>query len=152
MVEQKHSPAGNSTTTIFGAIGTVEESVETYSISTVTAETIHDLPAGSALLVVTRGSNVGARYLLNAQETTVGRSTSSDIFLDDVTVSRKHAIFYALPDRGGYGLRDSGSLNGSYVNRECVDDCVLKTGDEVQIGKYRMIYYDSPQKHSGEAD
>lgn len=151
MVEQMYSPEGNYTTTIFGAIGAIEESIETNNISAVTADTIHELPAGSAILVVTRGPNVGARYLLNTTQTSVGRSTSADIFLDDVTVSRKHAVFYALPDQSGYGVRDSGSLNGTYVNREHNDDCVLKTGDEVQIGKYRMIYYASPQNQNSEA-
>lgn len=152
MVEQLHSPEGISTTTILGAVGSIEEVVENHDISAVTVETIHELPAGSALLVVTRGPNVGARYLLKAELTTVGRSTSADIFLDDVTVSRKHAVFYALPDYLGHGVRDSGSLNGTYVNREHNDDCILKTGDEVQIGKYRMIYYASPQNYSSEAN
>ena len=74
---------------------------------------------------------------------TVGRHPHADIFLDDVTVSRKHAVFMSLAD-GGYGVRDSGSLNGTYVNHTRVEQVVLRAGDEVQIGKYRMTYHPGP--------
>ena len=74
----------------------------------------------------------------------MGRHPRADIFLDDVTVSRKHAVFSSLPD-GGYGVRDSGSLNGTYVNRTRVEQVALRSGDEVQIGKYRMTYHPGPQ-------
>ncbi|WP_026461059.1 FHA domain-containing protein [Schaalia suimastitidis] len=100
------------------------------------------LPAGSALLIVLRGPNTGARFLLDTQTTNAGRSPKSDIFLDDVTVSRKHCQF--LPHEGRHMVRDSGSLNGTYVNRERVDSYVLSAGDEVQIGKYRLTYHPSP--------
>jgi pSer/pThr/pTyr-binding forkhead associated (FHA) protein len=101
------------------------------------------LPEGSALLVVQRGPNAGARFLLDADRTTVGRQPSSDIFLDDVTVSRKHAEF--LRDGDLFRVRDVGSLNGTYVNRDRVDDVSLAAGDEVQIGKYRLTYH--PYRH-----
>ncbi|MDR2379579.1 MAG: FHA domain-containing protein [Bifidobacteriaceae bacterium] len=103
---------------------------------------IEALPATSALLVVLRGPNAGSRFLLDADSTTAGRSTKSDIFLDDVTVSRRHATF----ERSGtsFTVRDLGSLNGTYVNRERVDDAVLKAADEVQIGKYRLTFHPSP--------
>ena len=78
---------------------------------------------------------------MNAEKVTVGRKPKCDIFLDDVTVSRKHANF--VREEGGYVVRDAGSLNGTYVNRERVDSIQLKTGDSVQIGKYRMVYYAS---------
>ena len=81
--------------------------------------------------------------MLDASETTVGRHPRADIFLDDVTVSRKHAIFLALPE-GGFAVRDSGSLNGTYVNRQRVEQAALRRGDEVQIGKYRMTYHPGP--------
>ena len=74
----------------------------------------------------------------------MGRHPRADIFLDDVTVSRKHAVFSSLPD-GGYGVRDSGSLNVTYVNRTRVEQVALRSGDEVQIGKYRMTYHPGPQ-------
>lgn len=102
---------------------------------------IDSLPAGSALLIVQSGPNSGARFLLDSEETTAGRHVRADIFLDDVTVSRKHAIF--LRDGNTFRVRDSGSLNGTYVNRERIDDVVLATGDEVQIGKFRLTFYGS---------
>jgi len=74
---------------------------------------------------------------------TVGRHQNSDIFLDDISVSRKHATFNKTPD--GTLLKDSGSLNGTYVNRDLVDECLLRHGDEVQIGKFRLVYFSSPQ-------
>ena len=107
-------------------------------------EAVEALPAGSALLIVQRGPNTGARFLLDREVTTAGRSPSSDIFLDDVTVSRKHCQFLAKD--GVHLVRDSGALNGTYVNRERVDQAILSAGDEVQIGKYRMTYQPSPKK------
>ncbi|WP_425336575.1 FHA domain-containing protein [Streptomyces profundus] len=98
------------------------------------------LPAGSALLVVRRGPNSGSRFLLDSDVTTAGRHPQSDIFLDDVTVSRRHVEFRRSPD-GGFTVSDVGSLNGTYVNREQIDALVLANGDEVQIGKYRMVYF-----------
>jgi pSer/pThr/pTyr-binding forkhead associated (FHA) protein len=109
-------------------------------------EAIDALPAGSALLVVRRGPNAGSRFLLDAERTSAGRHQTSDIFLDDVTVSRKHAEFLRAPDPQagpGFRVRDVGSLNGTYVNRERIDDVVLAAGDEVQIGKYRMVFHPS---------
>ncbi|WP_432564501.1 FHA domain-containing protein [Kineococcus sp. SYSU DK003] len=111
-------------------------------------EAIDALPAGSALLVVRRGPNAGSRFLLDAERTSAGRHQTSDIFLDDVTVSRKHAEFLRAPDPAsgpGFRVRDVGSLNGTYVNRERIDDALLKAGDEVQIGKYRLEYHPSPR-------
>jgi pSer/pThr/pTyr-binding forkhead associated (FHA) protein len=96
------------------------------------------LAGGSALLVVKQGPSSGARFLLDADTTTAGRHPDSDIFLDDITVSRKHAEFRRVAD--GFAVHDVGSLNGTYVNRKRVDDVVLVAGDEVQIGKYRLVY------------
>jgi pSer/pThr/pTyr-binding forkhead associated (FHA) protein len=101
--------------------------------------TIGALRPGTALLIVQRGPNAGARFLLDDDQVTAGRHPDSDIFLDDVTVSRKHATF--AREGKGYVVRDSGSLNGTYVNRERIDEVVLSTGDEVQIGKFRLVYY-----------
>ncbi|MHC0432847.1 FHA domain-containing protein [Streptomyces sp. O3] len=100
------------------------------------------LPFGSALLVVRRGPNSGSRFLLDGDLTTAGRHPQSDIFLDDVTVSRRHVEFRRGAD-GAFTAADVGSLNGTYVNREPVDSVVLANGDEVQIGKYRLVFYAS---------
>ena len=109
---------------------------------------IEALPEGSALLVVQRGPNSGARFLLDADKTTAGRRPDSDIFLDDVTVSRKHAEFLRRPG-GVFVVRDVGSLNGTYVQRDRIDEAVLRDGDEVQIGKYRMVFHPSPRGGGG---
>ncbi|MDP9497659.1 MAG: zinc-ribbon and FHA domain-containing protein [Actinomycetota bacterium] len=95
-------------------------------------------PAGTALLVVKRGPNAGSRFLLDADVTTAGRHPESDIFLDDVTVSRRHAEF--VRQGGQFLVRDVGSLNGTYLDRERIDSAVLAGGDEVQIGKYRLVF------------
>ncbi|MCD9145315.1 FHA domain-containing protein [Streptomyces albireticuli] len=100
------------------------------------------LPLGSALLVVRRGPNSGSRFLLDGDLTTAGRHPQSDIFLDDVTVSRRHVEFRRGQD-GGFTVADVGSLNGTYVNRERIDSVALQNGDEVQIGKYRLVFYGS---------
>ncbi|WP_079168663.1 FHA domain-containing protein [Streptomyces colonosanans] len=100
------------------------------------------LPLGSALLVVRRGPNSGSRFLLDSDLTTAGRHPQSDIFLDDVTVSRRHVEFRRGPD-GTFTVADVGSLNGTYVNRERIDEVALNNGDEVQIGKYRLVFYAS---------
>lgn len=136
MVEQDPSA-----TAVIAQVNLEEPHLSQVSLRPEVKEAIEALPAGSALLVVQRGANSGARFLLDSSRTTAGRHPSSDIFLDDVTVSRKHAEFFSLEDGSGYGVRDTGSLNGTYVNRERVEKCVLHAGDEVQIGKYRMIYY-----------
>ena len=97
------------------------------------------LPTGSALLVVKRGPNAGSRFLLDQEVTTAGRHPESDIFLDDVTVSRRHAEFRQLGD-GSFTVGDVGSLNGTYLNRERIDSAELSGGDEVQIGKFRLLF------------
>jgi hypothetical protein len=99
------------------------------------------LPEGSALLLVMRGPNAGSMFRLDGELTTAGRHPDSDIFLDDVTVSRRHAEFY----RQGafFTVRDVGSLNGTYVNRERIEEAQLTGGDEVQIGKFRLLFLTS---------
>ncbi|NLE71599.1 MAG: FHA domain-containing protein [Actinomycetales bacterium] len=107
------------------------------------------LPPTSALLVVQRGPSAGARFLLDADRTVAGRSPDADIFLDDVTVSRKHVEFVREGDE--FVVRDVGSLNGTYVNRDRIERAVLKAGDEVQIGKFRMTFHPSPARSGGDA-
>src|SRR5690349_15518540 len=101
------------------------------------------LPPGMALLAVRRGPNAGARFLLDHDVTTSGRHPDSDIFLDDVTVSRRHAEFHR--EGGIFTVRDVGSLNGTYVNRERVESATLSNGDEVQIGKFRLVFIAGPR-------
>ena len=99
---------------------------------------LESLPEGSALLVVRRGPNAGSRFVLDVDLVTAGRHPDSDIFLDDVTVSRDHAI---LVRRGSdYYLDDCGSLNGTYVNRRRIESHRLVDGDELQVGKYKLAY------------
>ncbi|MEE2061853.1 glycogen accumulation regulator GarA [Rhodococcus artemisiae] len=108
---------------------------------------VEGLPAGAALLVVKRGPNAGSRFLLDQPTTSAGRHPDSDIFLDDVTVSRRHAEF--RQDDGEFQVVDVGSLNGTYVNREPVDSAVLANGDEVQIGKFRLVFLTGPRGTQG---
>ncbi len=135
-------PLGAETTHLGGvaprAAGEDEAATEA-GVSGEQQRAVDALPQGAALLLVQSGANAGARFLLDAPTTTVGRHPGSDIFLDDVTVSRRHAEF--ARDRGGFAVRDAGSLNGTYVNRERVDTHQLAAGDEVQIGKYRLTYH-----------
>ncbi|MEY2569339.1 MAG: hypothetical protein QOE35_3868 [Actinomycetota bacterium] len=97
------------------------------------------LPEGVGMLVVKRGPNAGSKFMLDADITRAGRHPESDIFLDDITVSRRHAEFQRQ-DGGGYVVRDVGSLNGTYLNRERIDEERLANGDEVQIGKFKLVF------------
>lgn len=114
------------------------------SLSPEAQAAVDALPAGSALLVVRRGPNSGSRFLLDSEVTTAGRHPESDIFLDDVTVSRRHVEFRRRAE-GGFSVADVGSLNGTYVNRERIDSLLLTNGDEVQIGKYRLVFFAGQQ-------
>jgi pSer/pThr/pTyr-binding forkhead associated (FHA) protein len=98
-----------------------------------------ELEAGQALLVVQRGPNAGSKFLIDKDVTTTGRHPESDIFLDDVTVSRRHAEFRRKDGR--FFIHDVGSLNGTYVNRQRVEETELATGDELQIGKFKLTFY-----------
>ena len=104
-------------------------------------EAIAALPSGSALLIVRRGPNSGARFLLDTDVTTVGRHPDADIFLDDVTVSRRHAEF--LRHRTAFEVKDLSSLNGTYFDGVRIETALLSDGAEVQIGKYRLTFYAS---------
>ncbi|WP_104106410.1 FHA domain-containing protein [Nocardioides sp. 616] len=112
------------------------------ALSAVDAAAVDALPTGSALLVVQRGPGAGSRFLLDTDLVSAGRHPDSEIFLDDVTVSRRHAEFRRNPE-GGFTVSDVGSLNGTYVNRDRIDSVELTDGDEVQIGKYRLVYFTS---------
>ena len=103
------------------------------------AAAVDALPSGSALLVVQRGPGAGNRFLLDQDVVTAGRHPESEIFLDDITVSRRHVEFRRTAE--GFTVSDVGSLNGTYVNRDRIDQTTLQNGDEVQIGKFRLVYF-----------
>ncbi|AYX81870.1 MULTISPECIES: oxoglutarate dehydrogenase inhibitor Odhl [Corynebacterium] len=128
--------ASVETTSVFRA--DLLKEMESGSNTDSTVSGVEGLPAGSALLVVKRGPNAGSRFLLDQAVTTAGRHPDSDIFLDDVTVSRRHAEFRKNGD--SYEVVDVGSLNGTYVNREPKNSAVLANGDEVQVGKFRLVF------------
>lgn len=110
-------------------------------VSTDEHEAVSALPSGSALLVVRRGPNIGARFLLDSDVTVAGRHPDAGIFLDDVTVSRRHAEFVR---RGtSFVVRDLGSLNGTYFDGTRIDEARLSDGAEVQVGKFRLTFYAS---------
>jgi pSer/pThr/pTyr-binding forkhead associated (FHA) protein len=102
---------------------------------------IEALPSGNALLIVKRGPNAGARFLLDQDVTTVGRHPNADIFLDDVTVSRRHAEF--LRQGAQFSVRDLASLNGTYFDGQRIDEIQVSDGSEVQIGKFRLTFFAS---------
>jgi hypothetical protein len=124
----------------------VKDEGGTETTQTFTADDADDTPAealdsivqGPALVVRSGGGRSGEMFPLDG-ETTVGRSPECGIFLDDVTVSRKHAI---LRERDGdFSIEDQGSLNGTFVNRKRVESAQLEDGDELQVGKYRLTYF-----------
>ena len=124
------------------SIPSVGEEGETTELTPDEEAAVRSLPQGSALLIVRRGPGVGARFLLDSAESEAGRLPKCDIFLDDITVSRHHVKF--LRGDGEIVVEDMGSLNGTYINRRLIDSrVVLRPGDEVQIGKFRMIFFAS---------
>ena len=131
------------TTSVFRADFLSEMDTQSSQTAEAPVSGVEGLPAGSALLVVKRGPNAGSRFLLDQPTTSAGRHPDSDIFLDDVTVSRRHAEFRQDDDE--FQVVDVGSLNGTYVNREPVDSAVLANGDEVQIGKFRLVFLTGPK-------
>lgn len=134
---------GPSTTARLDAVGVpVAEPQVGLGLVPEEAAAVDALPPGSALLIASSGPNSGARFLLDAETTSAGRDTHSEIFLDDVTVSRRHAEFRRGAN-GAFEVRDVGSLNGTYVNRNRIESVELRAGDEVLIGKYRLTYHPS---------
>jgi pSer/pThr/pTyr-binding forkhead associated (FHA) protein len=99
---------------------------------------VEALPPGSGLLVVKRGPNAGSQFRLDSAVSTIGRHPASDIYLDDITVSRRHAEIRR--ENGVFQVVDLGSLNSTYLNREAVDSAVLTDGDEIQVGNFRLVF------------
>ncbi|QNN52695.1 FHA domain-containing protein [Nocardioides mesophilus] len=135
------SPSESTATITFGGPAKEAEHREERALNDADAAAVDALPTGSALLVVQRGPSAGSRFLLDTDVVSAGRHPDSEIFLDDVTVSRRHAEFRR--SESGYTVADVGSLNGTYVNRDRIDEVELQGGDEVQIGKYRLVYFAS---------
>jgi hypothetical protein len=124
-----HAP--DDTTLTLAAVESAEEADDL-------ARWLDDLPDGVGLLVVRHGPAEGSSFRLDQEQVDVGRHPDSDIFLDDITVSRRHVVLTRT--EGTYELRDAGSLNGTYVNRERVDDALLRHGDEIQVGRFRLTF------------
>ena len=141
---EAESPSETTATVTFGAPAKDAEHREERPLNEADAAAVDALPPGRALLVVQRGPSAGSRFLLDTDVVSAGRHPDSEIFLDDVTVSRRHAEFRRTDE--GYHVADVGSLNGTYVNRDRIDDVALQGGDEVQIGKYRLVFFAS---HAG---
>jgi FHA domain/zinc-ribbon domain len=120
------------------ATGTLDDPITPTGSLTVDTGTIKAVAPGSAMLLGRGGPADGTSFLLDADLTTIGRSDDSRVMLDDVTVSRRHAVLSR--SENGWLLHDSGSLNGTYVNGALIDQTILQGGDEVQIGKYRFIF------------
>jgi pSer/pThr/pTyr-binding forkhead associated (FHA) protein len=110
-------------------------------------EAIGALPSGAALLLVRRGPGVGSRFLLDTDVSVVGRHPNCEIFLDDVTVSRRHAQF--VRSASGFEMKDLGSLNGTFVGGERHDRVALHDGDEVLVGKFHLTFFSSPADLAG---
>lgn len=115
--------------------------VDANSLSDEEQQAVDALPSGNSLLIVRRGPNKGARFLLDADLVTIGRHPNADIFLDDVTVSRRHSEI----SRSGseFSIKDLTSLNGTYFEGKRVESAELFNGAEVQVGKYHFTYYSS---------
>jgi pSer/pThr/pTyr-binding forkhead associated (FHA) protein len=124
--------AGGSDTTItFLADGLDSELDEEIHVSP------EELEGGRGVLIVKRGPNAGSKFFLDTDATQIGRHPDSEIFLDDITVSRRHA---EIRRDGAFSLHDVGSLNGTYVNRERVEEAALRSGDEIQVGKFKLVF------------
>ncbi len=145
--DQTRDEVTGDTTSAFPSAGFLNEADGLSTGSPTARSPIEDLPPGSALIIVKRGPNAGSRFLLDQPVTSAGRHPASDIFLDDVTVSRRHAEFRWENDQ--VRIIDVGSLNGTYVNRQAAQSAVLVNGDDVQIGKFRLTFVTTPKNHGG---
>jgi pSer/pThr/pTyr-binding forkhead associated (FHA) protein len=143
----KGAARASETTSIHLTPITDEPTIAPPRLSSEERLSVEALPAGSALLVAHSGPNAGARFLLDTDTTPAGRHPDADIFLDDVTVSRRHVEFRRTAR--SFEVVDTGSLNGTYVNHDRVDSVELKSGNEVQIGKFRLTFYLSPASAAG---
>ena len=146
--------------TFCSACGTVLDLVEDRTITIAKVDPLMDAPGvsddvvvdlgdirdGTAILVVRGGEDEGDHFVLAANVTTIGRSPDSDIVLDDITVSRHHSEVTRVDGR--YVVRDKGSLNGTYVNQARIDVSDLRQGDELQVGKFRLVFFENASASS----
>ena len=142
-MSDKATPPNDLTSTLnlrqLRSIPQANQSDDLYkSLNAEAQNVISNLPKGEGILLIIKGAGIGARYLLDAAQTKLGRDMSNEIILDDITVSRSHAL---ITKSNGYRLKDLGSLNGSYVNAVAVKESVINAGDEVQIGKYHLTLF-----------
>jgi pSer/pThr/pTyr-binding forkhead associated (FHA) protein len=140
------TPATDSTATLTFGVPEKSSEGDDRALNQADSAAVDALPSGHALLIVQRGPGAGSRFLLDADLVTAGRHPESDIFLDDVTVSRRHAEFRRQGP--SFTVSDVGSLNGTYVNRDRIDEVALQDADEVQIGKYRLVFFASHASQS----
>ena len=125
---------GDDTTVTFAPVESAPDTVEEeFTVN------LGDLGDTHAVVVVKRGPNAGSKFVLESEVTRAGRHPDSDIFLDDITVSRNHAEIRRQAE--GYVLADAGSLNGTYLNRERIEEAVLNNGDELQVGKFKLVFF-----------
>lgn len=134
-------PKGDDSTVRYGNDFAAQLAAHAPDLTAEEVDAIAALPSGSAILISHRGPGGGARFLLDSDRALAGRHPEADVFLDDVTVSRRHAEF--LRDGATFSVRDLGSLNGTYVGGELVDRAPLADGTDVQIGKFRLTFYAS---------
>lgn len=136
-------PVEITTTISLSALHQVPSTVDTNGLlQTLPAEIVEilaDIDSHSAMLIALSGPSAGARFLLNSDEISIGRDTTSEIFLDDITVSRKHSRITRSGDE--FIVEDLKSLNGTYVNAHSITRTSLRTGDELHIGKYRLTFF-----------
>jgi pSer/pThr/pTyr-binding forkhead associated (FHA) protein len=111
-----------------------------------TTVNLNEIQEGTALLVVRGGEEEGEHFVLSSAVTTIGRHADSDISLDDITVSRRHSEIHR--SGGDYIVRDAGSLNGTYVNQQRIDVIELHQGDELQVGKFRLVFLERAEEVS----
>ncbi len=132
---EPQAEGGDSTVGLPPVESEVEEEVEV-------SPPAEALKSGTAIMVIRKGPDAGMTFTLDHDLVSIGRHPESDIFLDDITVSRKHAEIRR--EGSSFTLTDTGSLNGTYLNRERIESAVLQNGDEIQIGKYRLLFFVAP--------
>ena len=132
------SSCGNALSRDDEATLSLSELAERLELDEELGAALAELPEGMGMLVVRRGPNAGSRFVLDAEVTALGRHPDSDIFLDDITVSRRHAVVGRVGD--GYEVRDAGSLNGTYVDHERVETAPLHHLADLQIGRFVLVF------------
>ena len=142
MADKVTPPSDLTSTLNLRQLRAIPESVRTdeiyKSLSNEQQEVVSKLPNGVGILLVLKGAGIGGRYLLDGAETKIGRDINNEICLDDITVSRSHAL---ISKSDGYSIKDLGSLNGTYLNAIAVRETTVNAGDEIQIGKYHLTLF-----------